>query len=179
MGSWTGIGLAGAALLVLAGAPKVLRPDTTRRALRSVGWPVPGWTVRVGGAAEVVIGLVAVAYGGRVAAALVAASYLGFSGFVVLALRRGGTLASCGCIGRPDTPPTGSHVAATLLLAGGALGAAVSGRSGLRGMAHGSVGEQAALAAFTALVLWLAWLVLAELPRLRTSRLRTSRPAHD
>ena len=53
--------------------------------------------------------------------ALVAFAYAGFAVFVLVALRRGWALTSCGCFGRPDTPPTLTHV---VLNAGAAVSAA-------------------------------------------------------
>jgi uncharacterized protein YjeT (DUF2065 family) len=161
--------LAAAGLLVIAGLPKLVRPADTRRALRSVGWPVPDPVVRLGGMAEAVIGAVAIAVGGRVASALVAVSYVAFSAFVVLALRRGGAVSSCGCIGRPDTPPTRTHVVVTLLLATAAALTAIHGSSGVRELTAIAPGHAVALAGYTALTGWLVWLVLADLPRLRAT----------
>src|SRR5687768_2284910 len=112
--------LASAALLVAAGAAKVRDPLPLMRALVSAGVPsrpVLAPLVRVGAAVEIVLGLLAIATGSALAAAGVALSYLAFTGFVLLALRRGGVLASCGCFGKADTPPTGLHVAVTGALA--------------------------------------------------------------
>jgi hypothetical protein len=159
--------LAAAALLVAAGAPKVLRPHDTRRALASVGLPVPAILVRLGGVAEVAIGADAILQGGRIVDALVAASYLMFTGFVIAALRKGGVVASCGCIGRPDTPPTAAHVVVTALFAG-AAGLAAGGEStGLLAWPSASVATEASVLGFAVLLTGLAWLALAELPRLR------------
>jgi hypothetical protein len=159
--------LAAAALLVVAGAPKVLRPLDTWRALRSVGVSVPTIAVRIGGAVEVVVGTLAILQGGRVADALVAASYLGFTGFVIVALRKGGVVASCGCVGRPDTPPTVAHVVVTALFAAAAGVAAGGGPSGLLTWHSTSGATVVSVLGFAALLAWLAWLALAELPRLR------------
>jgi hypothetical protein len=159
--------LAAAALLVAAGAPKVVRPHDTRRALASVGLPIPAIGVRLGGLAEVAIGAVAILQGGRIVDALVAASYLAFSGFVVVALRKGGVVASCGCVGKPDTPPTASHVVVTALFALAAGLAAAGGPTGLLAWPSTSVAKQASVLGFAVLLTGLAWLALAELPRLR------------
>lgn len=147
----------------------MVRPDDTRRALRSVGVPLPALAVRAGGAAEVVIGMLAVLVGGPVAVGLVAASYVGFTGFVLVALRSGGVLASCGCVGRPDTPPTLVHVAVT---AGFAVITGVAATVGTTGMltwsaSSASTATQVSVLGFAVLLTWLAWLALAELPRLR------------
>jgi hypothetical protein len=161
--------LAAAALLAVAGAPKVVRPHDTRRALRSVGVPVPAVVVRLGGLAEVAIGVIAIVAGGRIVDALVAASYLTFTGFVVVALRTGGVVASCGCVGRPDTPPTVAHVVVTSLFAVAAGIAAIAGPTGVATWASTSTSgvTQAGVLGAAVLVTWLAWLSLAELPRLR------------
>jgi hypothetical protein len=159
--------LAAAALLVVAGAPKVLRPHDTWRALRSVGLPVPAVGIRLGGVTEVAVGVIAILQGGRIVDALVAASYLGFSLFVVVALRKGGVLASCGCVGRPDTPPTVAHVAVTSLFAAAAGVAAVGGPSGVLMWAPASTATDITVIGLATLLTWLAWLALAELPRLR------------
>ena len=62
---------------------------------------------------EAALGLAAVLVGGRLTALLVAGSYAAFTAFVLLARARGGVLASCGCFGRADTPPTTTHVVVT------------------------------------------------------------------
>jgi hypothetical protein len=159
--------LAAASLLVVAGAPKVLRPLDTWRALRSVGLPVRAVAVRIGGALEVAVGVFAILQGGHVADALVAASYLGFTGFVIVALRKGGVVASCGCVGRPDMPPTVAHVVVTALFAVAAGVAAGGARSGLLSWHSTSTTTVVSILGFAALLAWLAWLALAELPRLR------------
>jgi hypothetical protein len=104
-----------AALLAIGGAMKAYHPDDTANALRGVG--LPGWPglVRVGGVVEVVIGVSALVTGGTVSAALVALSYLGFLGFVLVALRRDVPIASCGCFGKVDTPPSRVHVGVNLV----------------------------------------------------------------
>jgi hypothetical protein len=46
---------------------------------------------------------------GPVTGGLVALAYGLFAVFVVVALKRGWALTSCGCFGRPDNPPTVAH----------------------------------------------------------------------
>jgi hypothetical protein len=161
--------MAAALLLAVAGAPKLVNPHDTRRALRSVGLPVPAVVVRAGGLLEVGIGTLALLRGGAVADGLVAASYLGFTGFVILALRSGGVVASCGCVGRPDTPPTLAHVLVTATFAVVAGVAATIGPTGVLTWvtSSASAATQVAVIGFAVLLAWLAWLSLAELPRLR------------
>jgi uncharacterized protein YjeT (DUF2065 family) len=161
--------LAAALLLVLAGAPKLVNPHDTRRALGSVGLPVPAVVVRAGGLVEVAIGTLALVQGGTVADGLVAASYLGFTIFVIVALRSGGVIASCGCVGRPDTPPTLAHILVTAAFAVLTGVAAAVGSTGVLTLTTSSASttNQVAVIGFAVLLAWLAWLSLAELPRLR------------
>ncbi|HVX23471.1 MAG TPA: MauE/DoxX family redox-associated membrane protein [Acidimicrobiales bacterium] len=121
--------LAACALLVVAGVGKAARPgDTARAAAHVVGGGATGlaWVVRIGAGAEAALGVAGLVVADPVVAAMVAASYAGFAGFVVLALRRGGPLATCGCFGRPDTPPTVLHVVVDLGLAAAAAWVAVA-----------------------------------------------------
>ena len=84
-------------------------------------------SVRIGGAAEALLGAAALATGWAPFVLLVGASYLGFAGFVLGARRAGVPVASCGCLGRVDTPPHAVHVVGNLLCVGAALGAALTG----------------------------------------------------
>jgi hypothetical protein len=120
-----------AALLAIGGALKAVRPRDTAQALTAVGARMPGVStrtlVRVGGAAEVVIGVGALATGDAVFAAMVAASYALFAGFVVVALRSNAPISSCGCFGKVDTPPSPVHVVVDAAFAVVAVAAAVVG----------------------------------------------------
>ena len=150
--------LAAALLLVVAGVAKALDPLTLVRALRAAGLtvraPLLARFVRAGAALEAVIGGVAVVSPSRTAALAVAASYAGFTLFVLQALRSGSPLASCGCFGKADTPPTRLHALITGALAVFALVAA--GRPGLE---HG-----VALTVVTCVLAYLTYLALAVLP---------------
>jgi Methylamine utilisation protein MauE len=121
-----------AALLAIGGALKAVRPRDTALALTAVGVRLPRFLstrllVRIGGAVEVVIGVGAMATGGPVFAVLVAASYFAFAGFVVVALRSGKPISSCGCFGKVDTPPSPVHVVLDLAFGAVAVAAAVVG----------------------------------------------------
>jgi hypothetical protein len=164
MGAWTAPLLIASALLAVGGAPKVLDPANTLGALRSVGVRVPPMTVQLLGAVEAALGIATLVTGARPLAALVAVSYAGFTGFLVVALRRGGAVSSCGCVGRADTPPTHSHLAVTAVLALTSLCAAVSGADGLSTIGW-SMQSVTALG-FAALGGWLVWLVFTALPHL-------------
>jgi hypothetical protein len=119
------------ALLAAGGALKAVRPGDTANALGAVGFRVPRTParalVRAGGAFEALLGVAALMTGGPVLALLVGLSYVGFAGFVVLALRTGAPISSCGCFGKVDTPPSPVHVVVDTAFAGVAFGAAVVG----------------------------------------------------
>jgi hypothetical protein len=109
--------LAATLLLGAAGVAKLARPDDTARALQTVGLPFGRTAVRAGAAGELLVAIAAVAVPGPWTGSLVAVSYGAFGVFVLLALRRGWPLASCGCFGRPDTRPTTAHAVLNLAAA--------------------------------------------------------------
>ena len=148
----TGLFFAAAFLLVLAGLQKVADPQPLVRALRSVSVPVPAGLVRLLASVEVLIGLAALVTGNGIG---VAVSYAAFTGFVLLARARGGVLASCGCFGKPDVPPTKLHAAVTFGLAL----AAIPG-------SPGALPLDLPLLVTTAAVAVTAYLVMAVLPAL-------------
>lgn len=154
------------ALLALAGGAKLARPEPTVGALRSVGLPASRIVAQVLGTVELVVGSAALVLGGAPIAWLVAASYLGFAGFVVIALRTGGAVASCGCFGTDDSPPTSVHLVLNMLAAITAAGAALAGVGGLPDV----IGDQPAFGlpfvGFVAMGTWFAYLALSVLPTL-------------
>jgi hypothetical protein len=121
-----------AVLLAVGGAAKAVRPRDTAQALSAVGIKFPRVfpgrvAVRIGGAIEAVIGVAALLVGGPVLCALVAVSYVAFAGFVVVALRTGAPISSCGCFGKVDTPPSIVHVVLDVAFAGVSAAAAFTG----------------------------------------------------
>lgn len=155
-----GLYAASAALLLLAGAQKIADPQPLARALTSMRIALGSSWIRAGALAEVLLGATALSSGSRVVAGLVAASYAGFTVLVVLALRRGGVLASCGCFGKRDVPATGTHAAVTAGFALVALGASIR--------APQVIWSDAALVAATLALAGCAYAVLAVLPLVRT-----------
>lgn len=117
---------AGALLLVAAGAAKVTDPTRTAGALAAVGWPSSPVLVRLGAAVELALGATMIVIGGPALAMLVAASFLGFAVFVLMALRSGAPIGTCGCFGRVDTPPRPSHIIVVVGLAAAAMVGAVT-----------------------------------------------------
>jgi hypothetical protein len=118
---------AAGALLALGGAFKVVKPLPTAGALRALGAPGPVLGVRALGAGEAVLGIAAVLTGARPLAALVAAAYLAYAAFVIVAMRSGTALQSCGCFGEVETPPSSVHVLLNTSCAGVALASAAAG----------------------------------------------------
>jgi hypothetical protein len=168
-------------LLAIAGVMKLIRPDDTARAVAPV---VPGrlrpllrfrslrMLIRAGALAEVVLGTAAMFLPRPLPAALVATSYTAFAGLVVYVRFQGGSLASCGCFGTPDTPATRVHVVINLGLAAAAAvvavdappaGSTVSIIAGqpLYGLPFLAVGG---------LGIWLTFLALSSLAQLQAAR---------
>jgi len=165
MSSLAGPALASAALLVLAGAQKVLDPEMTVGALRSLGVPVGRSLVRFGAAVELTLGVTAIVTGGPVVWLLVSTSYAVFALVVVAALRRGTMIGSCGCFGREDTPPHWTHVVANLGLATIAGLAAVRvGGSPLAGSGD-DPGGSALVIGLATVAVYLLHAVFTQLPR--------------
>jgi hypothetical protein len=132
------LGLAAAVLLIAAGASKLVAPAPAAAMLRRA-WPrlprvraVPA-AVRVGGLAEVAIGLAMLAVGDRVAAVLLGGCYLVFTA-VSVRLIRTGKGGSCGCFGRADSPISSAHVVLNLACVGAATVAAIRPRGRLGGL---------------------------------------------
>ena len=174
MSTLAGPFLVAVVLLGAGGALKVVRPDFTARAMREMGLPATPALVRAGALVELAIAAGALVGGGRPLAALVAVSYAAFAVFVLVALRRGVPLSSCGCFGADDTPPTRVHLALNLAAAAVA-GAVAVGGSGAGGLTEittmeGSLLLRAAFLASTAASVWLAYVALAVLPKLQAVR---------
>lgn len=120
-----------ALLLAAGGIAKAVAPADTANALRVVRLAASPLFVRVGGAIEAIIGGFAIATADRIAALLVALSFMAFAGFVELALRRGAPIATCGCFGKADTPPSRVHVFVNLAGAIAALVVAIDPGDGI------------------------------------------------
>ena len=163
--------MASAALLVAAGVPKLRDPLPLVRALRSAGLPAGPTLVRVIAGAETALGVWAVTAPGRLSAALVCAAYLLFTAFVALTLKRGGVLGSCGCFGKPDTPPTRTHLSLTGLTA--LLAAAVSAEPSTAAWTT-STSMAVGTLALAGLIAFLAWQALAVLPTTTPTAVRST-----
>jgi hypothetical protein len=165
------------AVVAVAGVWKLAQPAAAHAALRTLGLSVPPIAVRALGLAELAVGIVAVAIGGRLAGALLAVAYGGFA-VVAERLRRAPGTVSCGCFGSSSAPPGHLHVAVNLAglavaLAVSALG--VDGFGGARaelpaaGLAHGATSAVGALAVIG---------LLTVLPEARAAASPTERRGH-
>lgn len=113
-----------AVVVAVAGLAKLRDPLPARRLLYGLGLRVPASAVRSVGVGELCLGAAAIAVGGRVSAALLAATYLGFSVIGVTGIRAAAG-EGCGCFGgRSDAPLGPEHLATTALSAAVAVGAA-------------------------------------------------------
>jgi hypothetical protein len=123
--------LASAVVLVAAGGAKVVRPDDTARALRAAGWRIGRNTIRAGAVGEALVGLAACLFPGPLTGALIAVTYSAFAVFVVVALRRGWPLSSCGCFGQADSQPSYLHAGLNVAAAAVAIWWSATAPSGL------------------------------------------------
>lgn len=162
----TGPVLVAAVLLAMAAPGKWRRPDDTVRGLRAVGLPAGRAAVRVLAVTELALAVCVVLAPRRPVLALLALAYLGFGGFVLLALRSGTALASCGCFGRPDTPPTRVHLGVVLSASAVAAAAAATGSASPLAEVLAAPSAGLPLLGLVALSAWLAWASLSLLPRL-------------
>ncbi len=171
MPALTGPALTAALLLAFAGAAKAIDPVMTVGALRALGLPSSRTWVRIGAAAELLVGLLAAAVGWAWVWWLVAASYLAFAAFVVAALRAGTMVGSCGCFGREDTPPHPIHVVVDVALAATAAAAAVVGVGAPLDAIADAPGKGLVVAGLSVLSVFVLYVVLVDLPRaLRQTR---------
>jgi hypothetical protein len=162
-------------LLAGAGGAKAIRPDDTARALAPLGrgssLRARRVVVRGVAAAEGVLGLVGLAYPDRWVAAAVALSYGLFVVLIAIAWRSGGVLATCGCFGEPDTPPTPVHAAINLVLVGAAIAVSWAGPAeSLPSVLRHEYAHGVPLLAASLLCAWLAFLCMSKLARLQSLR---------
>lgn len=156
-----------AALLVMSGGSKIIDPAPTRGALAAARLPNGAWTAPALGAAEIIAGLTGIVFGG-LAAASAGLIYAGFAAFVVYALVRRLPIQSCGCFGKADTPPTWTHVGFNAISAVAGVGIAFSDAAPISLLAEQPAWGLPYLG-FVAIGVAVVYLLLAELPQLRSS----------
>lgn len=175
-----GIYLVACGLLAFAGTAKAIRPQDTARALsglrrdgtsKGLAMAPMAMVIRGLAGAEAALGVAGLVFPHRVLAALVALSYVGFAAFVLYARAQGGVLATCGCFGSPDTPPTVLHSVVDLALAAGGVALVVAAPSGtIVGVLGAQRYDGLPLVAASLLTGALAFAVLSPLARLGALR---------
>jgi hypothetical protein len=153
-----------AVVLALAGARKLMDPASTQGALREMGLPWRGPIVAALAVGEILVGVAVLAVGGTLTLLALAAWYLGFAAFVAVALRRDVPLASCGCIGKEDTPPTWVHLAIDLFFGVVALVAAFDPYGSVVDLLDGQPWAGVPLIGYVAVGVYLTYVALAVLP---------------
>ena len=155
-----------AVLLALGGVAKLRDPGDTARALRAAHLPGATGLVRGLAAAEVAVAVWALATGDVVPVALVGLSYLAFAAFVVNARRRALPIASCGCFGQADTPPTSVHIALNVGAAIAAVGVVARGGAGFVDVLRAQPLGGLPYALLLSIGVWFAFLALTSLATL-------------
>lgn len=153
-----------AALLVLSGGTKLRDPEPTRGALRAARLPSSRSAVFGLAGAEVAVGALALGLTSPLFAAALGAVFLGFAGFVGLALVRDLPLQSCGCFGSSDTPPGWLHVALNLSAVATASVVAMRGGADLLGLLDRQPAAGLPYLAFVAIGAYLISLIVSHHP---------------
>lgn len=149
-------------LLVTSGVAKVRKPGDTTRAVRSMGMAVPESTGRVVGLVELGVGLGALIVGSPALWSAQAVLYAAFLVWVAVAIGRDVPIASCGCLGSPDTPPYWGHlVVNSFAVFLSSMAAFTSSR-----IAFSGGGGLVATVGLVAVGSWLAWTVIGDGARL-------------
>lgn len=166
------IGLLGAAaaLLLLAGLPKLWAPEAGRSAVVTArlpwAWTRSRWLVRSTGVAEVAVAVSVVVLGGRVAAALVAVTFLALAAFSWRMLRVAPAGTGCGCFGSAAGPVSRWHVGTNLAFAAVAAAALVRPPASLWAELGTQPWAGVPLLVLTGLLTYCAYLLMTALPSL-------------
>ena len=185
-----GVYLVACGLLVLAGVAKTVRPDDTARALvqlvpgtnsRVPSFNVARETVRTGALLEAVLGTVALLFPRTTTAALIAVSYALFLCITAYARRRRGPLSTCGCFGRPDTPPTTEHLVLNMVFAATAVAVAAQPPhyASLVSLLGNQPWDGVPLVLASGVGVWLAYLALSPLAVLEAARRLVGGPKQE
>ncbi len=152
------------ALLGASGVTKIIDPLPSAGALRQASLPSSPSIARLLGGTEIAISILALGIGG-IWVGLAGLMFGAFTIFLLVAMVRDLPIQSCGCFGKDDTPPTVTHVVFNTV-AMISLFVAARGSSGLIDWSVGPV-ELLLVASFLGAGAYAAYLLLAELPRLR------------
>lgn len=155
--------LAAAGLLVVTGAAKLRAPGGVAAALAGARLPSSRGLARALGAAELGVGAAALV-APRALAAPVALLYLAFAAFIVRALTSGLPVASCGCLGERETPPSAVHAVLDALAAAAAVLVLPSSVPSTAAFLGGQPWNGLPLGMLVAVTVLLAYAALAHLP---------------
>ena len=144
-------------LLILTGIAKLRRPNDTARALRSMNIPLPRLTTTLVASGEVVVGTGAMVLGSSLFLGVQAGLYAVFLAWVAAALVKDVPIASCGCLGREDTPPYWGHLILNGIAIAASAAAAIGGQVSVTGFA-----EMVALLLIVGTGTTLGWAILDE-----------------
>lgn len=174
---WTaGPFFAAAALVLIAGIAKLVRPAGTVAAIIAAQPPrqlervVTRGAVEALGIAEIAVGATALGFGNRGTAALVAAAFVAFAGFAVRLLRVNRGNADCGCFGLATAPVHPIHIGVNVVAAGLAIAAAVQPPGSVLDVPGHQPWVGAPFLALTVLATYAAYLALTALPDLLVIR---------
>ena len=100
-------------VLVISGVGKLFSPKPTELALSAVGLPSFPSVVRALGIAEIILGVSGIVIGGRHIPIAVGVLFAFFAVFIIFVIRYD-DLATCGCFGAMNEPPTLLHAFANI-----------------------------------------------------------------
>jgi uncharacterized membrane protein YphA (DoxX/SURF4 family) len=154
-----------AAVLVVAGLRKLRAPAAAADAMRAAGMPGGARAARVVGLAETAIGVLVLVAPSRPALAAMAVLYAILGWVAVRLVRSAAPVASCGCFGADDAPPSPLHAVFDAAAAGLALVAAVRPPPGLPALAARAPVAGVGLVAGCLAAAYAVSLVLSHLPQ--------------
>lgn len=155
-----------AGLLIPSGARKLADPAPTIGALSAARLPVHRMSVYLLGVIEIISGGAGLLSSSAWATGAVLALYLGFTAFVGMALVRRIPLASCGCFGKADTPPTLVHLMFDIAAVTGTIWALALGRGSLTSVVALQPLGGFAYVGFVLIGIYCLYLLLADVPLL-------------
>jgi len=157
-----------AALLGFAGVQKLAWPSSTASALRSAGLPSSDLLGRLVGVTEIVIAAIALAYGNRLSAVLLAVTYAAFTAFS-WRLVAGADAASCGCFGQTEAPTTRLHVALNAIATAACVAAAIWPTGAVSDVVTDQPFAGLPFLALTGVAAWLWYVMLEVVPDLQAA----------
>jgi len=153
-----------AALLLVSGVVKVVRPRAAAQAMLDAALPGTVAAARCVGVVEFVVAIWAVLAPDAGGAVALGAVYLSFAAFLAYVLRAHPDARSCGCAGSTAVPPSRLHLTLDLLAAVAAIGYAATGGAPLGRWLTGLGPAAVPVLAGLALAGWLAVVAVTEVP---------------